>query len=67
MTSENADMKILMSDFDKTFFQGFKYSDRLRAAVKKWHDAGNIVAISTARCPCRMHETAMEIDLDCDY
>ena len=60
-------MKILMSDFDKTFFYGFEYSDKLRAAVKRWKDAGNIIAISTARSACRMRETALQIGLDCDY
>ena len=60
-------MKIIMSDFDKTFFLGFKYTDELRELVAKWHAAGNIIAISTARSACRMHETAVEIGLDCDY
>lgn len=60
-------MKILMSDFDDTFFLGNEYSQELRETVAEWKKAGNIIAISTARCACRMYETAKKIDLDCDY
>ena len=60
-------MKILISDFDGTFFQSRKYSQELRDTVAEWKKEGNVIAISTARCACRMHETAVAIDLDCDY
>jgi hydroxymethylpyrimidine pyrophosphatase-like HAD family hydrolase len=60
-------MKILMSDFDGTFFLGHEYNQKFRDTVREWKSKGNVIAISTARCACRMYETAKQIDLDCDY
>ena len=59
-------MKIIASDYDGTLNHG-GITDKKRAAIQKWRDAGNIFAIVSGRGPVDALRIQTDDALDVDY
>lgn len=60
-------MKLLAVDYDGTLRRGDVVSDRNKAAVKKWHEQGNLFGIVTGRSLESIQREILRNDLKIDF
>lgn len=60
-------MKLLAVDYDGTLRRGDVVSDRNKAALKKWHEQGNLFGIVTGRSLESIQREVLKNDLKIDF
>ena len=60
-------MRVVVTDYDGTLCQERRVDDRVLAAVRRWRDAGNALAIATGRDSSTLLPEISARGVDCDF